>query len=90
MRTPIRVRELTAPEAETVKCLAHSRTAAARKVERAKMVWLSHEGKRVPLIAEELHLDPETVRAWLKRFNVQGLPGPEDAARSRSSGDIHC
>jgi transposase len=82
MRTPIRVRELTAQEVEAVKRLAHSRTESARRVERAKIVWLSHEGKRVPGIAEELHLDPETVRAWLKRFSAQGLPGLEDAARS--------
>jgi transposase len=82
MRTPIRVRELTAQEAETVECLAHARTAAARKVERAKIVWLSHEGKLVPAIAEALHLDSATVRAWLKRFNAQGLAGLADAARS--------
>jgi transposase len=82
MRTPIRVRELTAQETEAVKCLAHSRTEAARKVERAKIVWLSHEGKLVPAIAEALHLDPETIRAWLKRFNAQGLPGLADATRA--------
>ncbi len=82
MRTPVRVRKLTAEEAEAVKRLAHSRTEPARRVERAKIVWLSHEGKRVPAIAEELHLDAVTVRAWLKRFNAQGLPGLEDAARA--------
>ena len=82
MRTPVRVRELTAQEAEAVKRLAHSRTEAARRVERAKIVWLSHEGKRVPAIAAELHLDPDTERAWVKRFNVQGLGGLEDTARS--------
>ena len=74
MRTPIRVRELTAQK-EAVKRLAHSRIEPARRVERAKIVWLSHEGKLVPVIAAELHLDSETVRAWLKRFNAQGLAG---------------
>jgi transposase len=82
MRTPIRVRELTAEEAEAVKRLVHSRTEPAGQVERAKIVWLSHEGKLVPAIAEELHLSAATVRTWLKRFNAQGLPGLEDAARS--------
>jgi len=82
MRTPVRVRELTAQEVEAVKRLAHSRTEPARRVERAKIVWLSHEGQRVPAIAAELHLAAATVRAWLKRFNGQGLPGLEDAARS--------
>jgi transposase len=75
MRTPIRVRELTDDEAETVKRWAHSRTEPTRRVERAKLVWLSHAGKLVPAIAEELHLDAKTVRAWLKRFNAQGLAG---------------
>ena len=82
MRTPIRVRELTAEEAEAVKRLVHSRTEPAERVERAKIVWLSQAGKLVPAIAAELHLTAATVRAWLKRFNAQGLPGLEDAARS--------
>ena len=82
MRTPIRVRKLTAQEAEAVKRLARSRTEATRKVERAKIVWLSHEGTLVPAIAGELHLGPATIRAWLRRFNAQGLAGLEDTARS--------
>lgn len=82
MRTPIRVRELTVAEAEAVKRLVHSRTEPAGRVERAKIVWLSQAGKLVPAIAEELHLDAKTVRAWLKRFNAQGLSGLEDAPRS--------
>lgn len=82
MRTPIRVRELTDDEAETVKRWAHSRTEPARRVERAKLVWLSHEGRLVPAIARELQLAPKTVRMWLKRFNAHGLAGFEDAARS--------
>lgn len=81
MRTPIRVCDWTDQEAEEIKRLAHSRTEAARKVERARMVWLSHAGKLVPAIAEELHVSAATVRAWLKRFNALGLPGLEDAPR---------
>jgi transposase len=82
MRTPVHVRELTAQEVEAVKRLAHSRMEPARRVERAKIVWLSHEGQHAPAIAAELHLAAATVRAWLKRFNTQGLSGLEDAARS--------
>jgi transposase len=85
MRTPTRVRELTEEEAEAVKRLAQSRTEAARKVERARIVWLSHEGKFVTAIAAELRLDAKTVRAWLKRFNALGMPGLEDAQRSGRS-----
>lgn len=78
----IRVRSMTDEEVEAVKQLAHSHTEPACKVERAKIVWLSHRGKKVTAIAEELHLHAETVRTWLKRFNAQGLMGLQDAARS--------
>jgi len=82
MAKRIRVRELSVTEAEAVERLARSRTEAARTVERARIVWLSHEGKSAPAIAAELRLDPDTVRAWLRRFNTLGLAGLEDAARS--------
>jgi transposase len=82
MAKRIRVREMTGEELVTIKRLAQSRTEAARSVERAKIVWLSHEGKGVTAIAQELHLDADTVRAQLKRFNRLGLPGLADAARS--------
>jgi transposase len=78
----IRVRSMTDEEVEAVKQLAHSRTEPACKVERARIVWLSHRGKKVAAIAEELRLHAETVRTWLKRFNAQGLRGLQDAPRS--------
>jgi transposase len=78
----IRVRELSVAEADAIEQLVRSRTAAVRQVERAKMVWLSRAGQTVAAIAEELRLDPDTVRKWLKRFNAEGLRGLEDAARS--------
>jgi transposase len=80
--TPVRVRELTAEEAEAIERLTRSRTEAARKVERAKIIWLAHEGKFVPAIADELHLDPDNVRARIKRFNATGLAALDDAPRS--------
>lgn len=82
MSKPIRAREMTAAEAEVIEHLARARSIAARKVERAKIIWLSHEGKSVRAIAQDLRLDPDTVRAWLKRFNMLGPSGLEDAARS--------
>ena len=78
----IRVRQMTPEEAETVERLSRSRTEAARLVERAKIVWLAHEGKGVQTISQELHLNPATVRAWLKRFNAAGLAGLQDKLRS--------
>lgn len=89
MRTPIRVRKFIAEEAEAVNRLAHSRTEPAGRVERAKIVWLSHEGKLVRAIADELHLDAKTVRARLKRFNAQSWrvskmrPAPAAHPRTR-------
>jgi len=61
--------------------LAHSRTAPARTVERARIVWLAHQGQRVPAIAQELQLTPTTVRSWLQRFNGSGLAGLADKSR---------
>ena len=78
----IRVRELTAEEKTSLESLAHSRTAAGRAVERARMVWYAHEGQRVPAIATRLDVTEQTVRLWLKRFNAAGLAGLKDAERS--------
>jgi transposase len=78
----LRVRELTSEEIEPVRRLAHSRTEPARVVERAKLIWLAHQGWRVPAIARELRLNDETVRQWLKRFNAGGLDGLRDQPRA--------
>ena len=77
----IRVRQMTMEEVEAVGRLARSRTEAARLVERAKIIWLSHEGKGVKAIAQALRLHPATVREWLKRFNAAGLSGLHDRPR---------
>jgi transposase len=78
----IRVRELSAAETDVIESLARSRTEAACKVERAKIVWLSQAGKTVAVIAAELRRDPDMVRAWLKRFNAEGTAGLADKPRS--------
>ena len=78
----LRVREMTAEEAETVKRLASSRTEPARAVERARILWLSRQGRRVPAIAKELGIGQDTVRLWVKRFNAEGLEGLKDEPRS--------
>jgi transposase len=76
------VRALTEEESGAVKRLAHSRTAAARVVERARIVWRSSEGWRVPAIAAAVGRGEDTVRVWLRRFDVAGLDGLADAARA--------
>ena len=78
----IKLRTLTEIEKAEIEKLARSRTAAAREVERARMIVLASKGKRVDAIAEELELSAATVRTWLKRFNSDGLDGLNDLARS--------
>jgi transposase len=76
------VRALTDDEAAAVRRLAHSRTAAARLVERARIVWLSAQGESVAAIAAALGCSAGTVRRRLRRFDAAGLDGLDDAARS--------
>lgn len=78
----IRVRTLTDDERASVERLAHSRTTAARQVERAQIIWQAHQGRTVAAIAEHLRLNKQTVRDWLKRFNAGGLAGLDDRPRS--------
>ena len=77
----LRVRDLTEAERAEVRRLAHSRTEAARLVERARIVWRSAEGRRVAAIAEEVGCHAQTVRLWVTRFNAGGVAGLQDAAR---------
>jgi transposase len=78
----IKIRKLTDEEKAAITKLARSRTAAAREVERARIILLASKGKRVPTIAQELELTETTVRTWLKRFNNEGLDGLTDLPRS--------
>src|SRR5215211_4496825 len=70
---PVCLRELTAEEASAVETLARSRTAAARRVERARIVWRAGQGETPPSIAEALGLSAEAVRRRIRRFNAEGL-----------------
>ena len=83
MRGPlVCLRDLTASEAAAVEALARSRTAPARRVERARVVWRAGRGETPPAIAAALGLDAETVRRRLRRFNAEGLAALEDRHRS--------
>jgi transposase len=77
----LKVREMTEAEAEKIRKLAHSRTEPLQKVQRARIVWLSKEGWRVPRIAEEVDLCGRTVRRWIERFNRVGVAGFQDEPR---------
>jgi transposase len=78
----LRVREMTAEERKEIERLANARTAPARAVERARIIWAAAQGERVPAIARQLRLGADTVRLWLKRFNACGLAGLRDGPRS--------
>jgi len=78
----LKLRQLSPEEQETIEKYAHSRTASARLVERARIIRLAHQGHREPAIAQQLQLTAITVRTWLKRFNAAGLAALTDKARS--------
>jgi transposase len=79
---PVCLRELTAEESSAVETLARSRTAPARRVERARIVWRASRSETPPAIAAALGLDAETVRRRIRRFNAEGLAALEDRHRS--------
>jgi transposase len=78
---PLRLRDLTSEERSAVEKLAQSRTAPARRVERARIVWQASHGASAPAIAATLHIDAETVRRRVRRFNSEGLAALEDHRR---------
>ncbi len=75
------LRDVTAQERAAVERLAHSRTAAARLVERTRVVLAALDGERVSAIAERFHVTGATVYLWLHRFNERGLTGLEEKPR---------
>jgi transposase len=78
----VKVRTLTMEEAQELKQLAHARKAPHRLVQRAQLIWASAHGETVPGIAPQVGLSALRVRAWIQRFNRDGLAGLRDAPRS--------
>jgi transposase len=85
----LHVRSLTDTERTTLARVAHSRTASARAVERARIVWLASQGQPVPAIAAALHLSANTVRRWLQRFTADGLAGLTDRSAPGAQPHTH-
>ena len=79
---PVCLRDLTTEERSAIETLARSRTAPARRVERARLIWRASRGETPPSIAAALGLDAETVRRRIRRFNAEGLAALEDHHRS--------
>ena len=78
----LHARPLTPEEYTSLRQQAHSRTAPARMVERARIIWLAQQGRRVSAIVAALRLNHKTVRRWLTHFNEHGLAGLEDQPRT--------
>jgi transposase len=78
----LRLRGMTEEERTAVERLAHSRTAPARRVERARIIRHASRGQGAPAIAAQLRLNAGTVRGWIRRFNAAGLAGLEDRPRA--------
>jgi transposase len=78
----LKVRPLTAEEADALQRFACSRTAPHRVVQRARIMWASAHGEVVPAIARQIGLSAFRGRAWIHRFNRQGLAGLADTPRS--------
>jgi transposase len=81
MPAPLSLSELTTDERAAVERRAHSRTAAARLVERARVVLAAVEGERVLAIAARFDVTAATVYLWLHRFHDEGLAGLRDQPR---------
>jgi transposase len=81
MRGPLRLRSLNEEEERVIRKLAHSRTASARLVQRAKIIELASQGQTIPQIMQQLHVSEHLVRKWWKRFEQRGVAGLEDAPR---------
>ena len=77
----MQLREVTSAERQAVARLAHSRTAPARAVERARVVLAALDGELVEDSAVRLHLSRNTVYLWLHRFEERGVAGLEDRTR---------
>ena len=79
---PVRLRALTAEEASAVEALARSRTAPARRVERARIVWRAGRGETPTGIAEALGLSAERARRAIRPFRREGLGALDEQHRS--------
>lgn len=78
---PIRVRELHPGEHEELKLL-YDKTKEARIRTRAQMILLAVEqNMTAPQIEQIVRKNEQTIRVWIKRFNVEGINGLYDAPR---------
>ena len=72
----------TEKDRETLEQMVRSRTEEVRMAERAQIILKCLAGDRVHKIAKELHVRPNTVIEWRRRFDKDGVKGLKDKPRS--------
>lgn len=75
------LRPLTEEELQGLIKVSRSRTEAARRVERAKIILALHEGTEAKDIARQFNISRSTVDNRRRRFNKEGLAALDDHAR---------
>ncbi|MFJ6687073.1 IS630 family transposase, partial [Streptomyces werraensis] len=73
MAEPVRVRRLTDQEGRKLQQIVRRGSTSAVRYRRAMMVLASAGGNRVPVIAQLVQADEDTVRDLIHRFNEIGL-----------------
>src|SRR5215471_7452222 len=82
--------QLTPDQQSLLESQARSRSLPARLVERSRIVLLAARGKQDQEIAHTLHMTPQKVSRWRKRFLRLGLAGLEkDAPRPGRTPQIN-
>jgi transposase len=70
---PVRVRRLTDQEGQKLQQIVRRGSTSSVRYRRAMMLLASAGGNRVPVIAQLVHADEDTVRDVIHRFNEIGL-----------------
>lgn len=65
----------TEKDRESLEQMVRSRTEEFRSVERAKIILRCLAGEQVHKIAKDLHVRPNTVIEWRRRFEKEGVKG---------------
>ncbi|MGW0737680.1 IS630 family transposase [Streptomyces sp. NPDC002851] len=73
MADPVRVRRLTDPEGQKLQQIVRRGSTSSVRYRRAMMLLASAGGNRVPVIAQLVQADEDTVRDVIHRFNEIGL-----------------
>ncbi|WKX74053.1 IS630 family transposase [Streptomyces sp. XD-27] len=73
MAEPVRVRRLTDQEGQKLQQIARRGSTSSVRYRRAMMLLASAGGNRVPVIAQLVQADEDTVREVIHRFNEIGL-----------------